>query len=126
MAPLGATLMPGSVTSAPGMGTGVMNGPDAPAGVVPPNGAAARAARTAATAMAALRLQSLLTGRERGWRRKLAPFFPDMPFQFDGTRARSSLLMGSRVLAHDGPHPSFGSGWRAANDSSLQRTKTLH
>src|SRR4051812_30721541 len=61
MLPLGATLMPGSVTVAPGMATGVMKGPDAPAPVVPatpPRGETARATRAAT---AAFRLQRDLT-----------------------------------------------------------------
>src|SRR3954454_10284412 len=74
MLPLGATLMPGSVTLAPGMATGVMNGPDAPALVVasPPSGDAASATRAAT---AAFRRHGDLMPRERGSPQNLAEEF---------------------------------------------------
>src|SRR2546421_10136425 len=68
MAPSGATFTPGSVTVAPGMATGAMNGPDAPAAGVParpPSGDAARAMR-AASAPFVLRCQRGLNSNSFG------------------------------------------------------------
>src|SRR3954470_6992409 len=61
MAPSGATLMPGSVTLAPGIATGARNGPEAPAVVVPASPASGDAASVTTAARAALRLHRDLT-----------------------------------------------------------------
>src|SRR5438067_1613336 len=89
MAPSGATLMPGSVTFAPGMATGAMNGPDAPAVVVAASPASAEAAMAMTAAMAAMavrELQRCLTAGERRWVLHLAQNFCRGPLaRSDGT-----------------------------------------
>src|SRR5436305_5313882 len=75
MAPSGATLTPGSVTLAPGIATGVMNGPDAPAPVVPTSPPSGDAASITRVARQAFLIQGFRTDGERPSVRILTPNF---------------------------------------------------